>query len=567
MPRPSPIRPLALCTLALLAAPVLAQGEPWYDHDPLPQGMTAEEEMRRAEIGAGFTRTAPPPASARAVAEFEQAEAVLIRYPLGIPLDLVRALSEHTRVITIVSGQGQENQARAAYTEAGVDLLRADFLHAPSNSIWTRDYGPFYVADAESREIGLVDFVYNRPRASDDAIPTALGAYLGAPVYAMDVVHTGGNYMADGHGTAASTDLLWEENDADPFDLLGEIQSYLGVDTYHVTLDPQDSYLKHIDTWGKFLDVDQVLLSEVPPSHPRYDEHESVAAYFASQTSAYGTPYTVHRVYTPNGQPYTNSLIVNDRVFVPIAGSAWDDEALEVYRQAMPGYTVEGFAGSWLSTDALHCRVKQVADRQMLSIRHQPITAELPHAATLDLEAEIVPYSGAELVPGALLLIASVDDAPADTLTLQSTGDDRYTASLPIPDGGASVAYYFAAADASGRTAHFPLVGPAAPHTVTVNPLTVSAEPVTTADRFQLAAPYPNPAVAGATMGFALPEAGPITLDVLDLLGRRVALLHDGLSERGEHHAWWDARSAAPGVYLIRLQTPEGVQMQRLTVQ
>src|SRR5690606_29541395 len=116
--------------------------------------------------------------------------------------------------------------------------------------------------------------------------------------------------------------------------------------------DPQATYLKHIDTWAKFLDVDKILIAEVPPGHPHYDEHELVADYFASQTSAYGTPYQVFRVYTPGGEPYTNSLIVNDRVYVPIVSSSWNDEALAVYEAAMPGYEVLPFTGSWLSTDA-----------------------------------------------------------------------------------------------------------------------------------------------------------------------------------------------------------------------
>ena len=566
MSLPSSFRLLLLGGCVLSAAPTLqAQGEPWYEYDPLPQGLTADEQLRRSEIGQGF-RATPPPASARPVAEFEPSEAVLIRYPLGIPLALVAAMSEHTRVITLVSGPAQEAQATAAYTEAGVNLLRADFLHAPTNSIWTRDYGPFYIADAERREIGLVDFVYNRPRASDNDVPAALGAYLEAPVYAMEVVHTGGNYMADGYSTAASTDLLWDENDAEPFDLLDEIQAYLGVSTYHVTADPQDTYLKHIDTWGKFLDVDKVMLAEVPTSNPRYAEHEAVAAYFASQPSAYGTPYQVYRVYTPNGQPYTNALIANDHVYVPIVNSAWDDEALEAYRAAMPGYTVEGFAGSWLSTDALHCRVKQVADRQMLSVRHQPVTGDQAFTSEVTLSAEIVPYSGAALLDDALFLIASIDGAPADTLALQPAGPDRYAATLPIPDTGGAVAYYVSAADASGRVAHFPLVGPAAPRTFSVQPRAVATEPTAAERQTRLLAPYPNPASASVALGYSLRESGPVTLEVFDLLGRRVAQLHADPAASGAHETRWSA-AVPPGTYFVRLQTDHHIDVQRLVIQ
>src|SRR5690606_14113044 len=100
MPSP-PVRagrlalPLALLAVA---AGVRAQGAPWDDPAPLPQGMTAAEVLRRHEIGRGFVPPAPPPWPVRNVAEFERSEAVLIRYPLGIPLALVAALSKHVRV-------------------------------------------------------------------------------------------------------------------------------------------------------------------------------------------------------------------------------------------------------------------------------------------------------------------------------------------------------------------------------------------------------------------------------------------------------------------------------------
>ena len=89
---------------------------------------------------------------------------------------------------------------------------------------------------------------------------------------------------------------------------------------------------------------------------------EEVASYFASTLTADGFPWEVYRVYTPSDQPYTNSLILNNKVFVPIMNSSWDDDAIAVYQEALPDHEILGFTGSWQSTDALHCRVKGIPD-------------------------------------------------------------------------------------------------------------------------------------------------------------------------------------------------------------
>ncbi len=555
----------ALALVFLLAAPaVLAQDTPWYDPDPLPQRMTEEEWALRHTIGNDFVSTPPPTGPVRNVAEFERSEAVLIRYPLGIPLALVAAMSEHVRVITLVSGPSQEAQAANAYASAGVHMENADFLHAPTNSIWTRDYGPFYIA-GEDGPVGIVDFVYNRSRPQDDAVPAALAAHLDVPFYAMDVVHTGGNYMTAGRGASASTDLIWEENGFDQEGVLDRMRDYLGVHTYHVTIDPQDTYLKHIDTWAKFLDVDKVLIAEVPPGHPRYADHEAVAAYFASQPSAYGTPYEVVRVQTPNGQPYTNAIIVNERVYVPIVGSSWDQAALDVYAEAMPGYEVLGFTGSWLSTDALHCRVKEVADRGLLSLQHVPLAGELPYAPEVALDVDIVAHSGEPLTADSLFLIYRLGEAAFDTLALQHVDGATFSASVPVPPEGAEVAYYFAASDASGRTERFPLVGPVAARSFTVLPFPVGTEAVAEASGLRIESVYPNPSAGGVAVRYALGAAGPVTLEVLDVLGRRVALLQEGPEAAGPHRVRW-AGDAPAGTYFVRLRTAEGQAVRRVTL-
>ena len=64
---------------------------------------------------------------------------------------------------------------------------------------------------------------------------------------------------------------------------------------------------------------------------------------------------------------------------------------------------------------------------------------------------------------------------------------------------------------------------------------------------------YPNPFNPSTEIPFELPEAGPVSLVVYDVMGREVARLVDGPMEAGYHAAMWDAGELPSGVYLYRL--------------
>ncbi|MEM8557165.1 MAG: S8 family peptidase [Bacteroidota bacterium] len=77
---------------------------------------------------------------------------------------------------------------------------------------------------------------------------------------------------------------------------------------------------------------------------------------------------------------------------------------------------------------------------------------------------------------------------------------------------------------------------------------------------------YPNPTVFSATVALTLPEAAAVRAEVLDLLGRRVAELHDGPLAAGMHPLALDAAQLPAGVYVVRAATSDATLTQRLTV-
>ena len=433
----------------------------------------SEEEMKLPHDNMrSFYPTDPPVHPVRMVAEYEQMQSVLVRYPFGIPTSLIVEMSQDCHVTTIVANQSQQNSVTNIYQGSGANMDNIEFIQAPSDSYWTRDYGPWFVIDGNG-DFGVCNYPYNRPRPNDDDIPIAVANYLGIDLYGMPLEHTGGNYMCSGKTQASSTDLVWEENlSMSHQEIQDMVDDYLGIDQYHVLPDPLGEYIKHIDCWGKFLGPNKVLIGSVLENDPRYDDFEYVADYFANTNSDWGVPYEVFRVYTPGyypNTPYTNSLILNKKVFVPITGSTYDAGALVAYENAMPGYEVIGVMyDGWENTDALHCRTKGIADIEMLHINHNPILGNMQMLDEYNIMASFTNYSGANLISDSLLVYYQVDGGAFQSVQMVQQIGSVYSGSIPYVEEGSVVGYYVHGADESGRSTSHPLIGAPDPHEFTV---------------------------------------------------------------------------------------------------
>jgi len=78
--------------------------------------------------------------------------------------------------------------------------------------------------------------------------------------------------------------------------------------------------------------------------------------------------------------------------------------------------------------------------------------------------------------------------------------------------------------------------------------------------RVSFASPWPNPLAGNgpATLTFALPTAGRVTIDAFDAQGRRVARVHDADAPAGRTNVSWsgagdDGHALPRGLYFLRL--------------
>jgi agmatine deiminase len=201
--------------------------------------LTPDDFMNPGETATRAVQSGPPGPSVRSIAEFEPMEGVLIAYPgdFGIPYSLIAELSNDVIVMTIVRNASDESLVRSQYRSNKVVLANCQFVRAPLDTYYTRDYGPFFIADNRNK-ISIVDmYLFYAP--DDDAIPATMSEVLGVDCYDMDMVIQGGNYMSDGMGIAASTSLLFEDNPSLDEESIERLAAdYLNISTYHIVEDP-----------------------------------------------------------------------------------------------------------------------------------------------------------------------------------------------------------------------------------------------------------------------------------------------------------------------------------------
>jgi hypothetical protein len=74
---------------------------------------------------------------------------------------------------------------------------------------------------------------------------------------------------------------------------------------------------------------------------------------------------------------------------------------------------------------------------------------------------------------------------------------------------------------------------------------------------FRLEQNYPNPFNPSTQLRFVLPREATVRLEILNTLGQRVAMLHDGAADPGVHVYDWIPNGLASGIYLARLRAME----------
>ena len=419
----------------------------------------------------------------RMPAEFEPVSMVKMCYPNNMPLSVYKTIAEDNKILLLCnpdySGRSRINAAKNALSNAGVNMDNVtciDMAIDDDYAYWVRDFSPFYVFN--NLDLSIVDFTYNRSyRTEQNSVPRKLATYFDMNYTKMDLTHTGGNLMQDGRFTAFSDDLVIQENGDNEDKVRTQMKQYTGTDNYVITIDPQGDYIAHIDCWGKIVAPDKIIVAKLPESNSRYQYYEQVANELANTKCIYGYNYRVYRIEEPGGStvaPYTNSLIANNHVYMPLGtNSTYNQKALKVYEEALPGYEVIGVEGynqssssAFLNTDALHCRTHEVPDQNMLFIdSREVLNGTVAYAEKYLVKTNIVSYAKSTINPEDVCIYYSINDGEylKDYMSVYKD-TTNYTYTFTNLNSGDDVKYYIEASDALNNKNVDPTCGKLDPH-------------------------------------------------------------------------------------------------------
>lgn len=529
----------------------------------------------------------PPPVSwttIRTPAEFEPVKTVVLQWDYnGVKKADILNLRQYNNlhsflvkniqlaganVVIMVDNASVQTQITDSLQASGIPLTNVTFKVQTTNSIWCRDYSATSIYYGDTKQIGLVDWEYNRPRPSDDDSPVGISTLLGQNLFRADensgsneLVGTGGNFMTDGFGLAISSKLIVNENGNNETKVKNIVKNYMGIDRYSLmnTL-PYDG-IHHIDMHTKLLDEETILVGQYPAGVSDGPSIEAnLQTFLANFKTVYGHDFRVVRIpmlgNPANGadyQTYTNSLIVNNYVLVPIYGSASDNTALQVYRDAMPGYTVVGFncADIIVLSGAIHCITHEINQDKIIRIKHPRFITGIAQNENLVINAELWANEAVTSVKAYVKFNGQTNYTEYN----MTPNLGVYTVSVPCASIG-EAKYYIKAQSANavtykpqaGATGGYFTIDVTTPTSLTENQLPKNTE---------LYQNYPNPFNPETVISFYNNQNGIVKLSVYNSKGEEVSILVNNTLEKGLQTVKFNAASFNSGVYFYRLVTPE----------
>jgi len=581
------MRQIVLPFFVLLSFTAIAQHDLPHELAPGEQSLIPAYRDSRAGTSRGIST--PPAFPVRTMAEWEEVQAVVVTWTsyTGILKQIVRHAKEECEVIIVCDDEASVSDylQNSQYGGPIPDLNNITFLEEDFNSIWCRDFGPETIYRNEVDSVMLLDWIYNRPRPEDDGLSDALATQMGLPIYSTtqapyDLVHTGGNFMADGFGTAFSSELVLDENgpsgqfnqtvktEAQVDDIMEQFMGIQQGRYVKMTTLPYDA-IHHIDMHMKLIDEETLLIGEFPVGISDGPTLESnIQSIISNYNSVFGTPYRIVRVPMPSStggayppsasyRTFANNIFLNKTILVPTYRDEYDTTGLRILRETLPGYNIVGIdcddndQNIISASGAIHCITKAIGVDDPLLISHQRLRDTYETVIPYTVEAYMRHRSG---IANAQLYWTVDTTQGFAALPMTDQGSGNWAGAIPAQAAGTEVFYYVEGTSVSGKTQVRPIVAPEGWWKFDV--LDISAG-ISETDGPSIVDVFPNPTSSLVMITISSAANERVVVRLLDALGREVMRLHEG-EVPSDKRVFADISALSEGAYSVVVESKNG---------
>ena len=318
-------------------------------------------------------------------------------------LEMTAILSDHTCVRIAAASDDAAADVERDCTTFGANMARIEVHTIPLNDVWARDTGPIFVRSSEGRLIAT-SWNFNgwgqeaavKDRDRDRLVPAAIAGRCGLELQIGNIVTEGGAIEVNGSGTLMATRSSILNPNRNPGKSQQEVEAalagLLGISNFiwlsgassETCFKLGDATDYHIDLVARFAGRNVVLVNctndESDPRKPHMDQHIEE---LKRATDESGSPLEVIPIPAPHmlsvstvrfsgtdfsvapGAPtdasYSNYLVTNGLVLVPVYGRPEDERARAVIAEHFPGRVVIGISAISMTEQggAIHCVTQQ----------------------------------------------------------------------------------------------------------------------------------------------------------------------------------------------------------------
>lgn len=553
--------------------------------------------------------TEPPAFSVRAMAEWEELQAIVLTWSWSwnqeawdvLLAQIVSYAREECDVVILcdnIPKIQQKLEDLVGITDYQLPIIRPGgvsdiseitFLNITDigNRIWVRDYGAhtIYLNDVDT--LAFVDWIYDTNPAYEGVQIEPSSTYAGhyesslytttADDYALRL--DGGNFMTDGLGNAFSSDIVAVENDcvSATCTFFQTMESFMGIHTWYENLPSLENVgRKHIDMYLKLLDEETILVGSYPEQVcTNHQELENNASFFEELSTPFGREYEVIRMEFPpdeNGHfpnhvadtlceaapvgellTYTNALFINKTILVPIYNEHYDSTALQIWQETMPGYRVVGLDCNDIIhfKGAIHCITKEVGVKNPLWIVHPKIRKACVGDAYYPVNATIKHISD---IQQASVFYKIANETTFQELPMEALGNYEFQANIPQQATGSKVQYYIHAEANNGKVMVRPLPAPESYWTFEAgNCLGTNTENIWP-ETLVIQNIYPNPTNEQLFIEIFDDMGSEVRLKLMDMTGRLIKVMFDGRLMNRFTTLEIDVSDLAAGMYLVEME-------------